>query len=416
MNETQKLRIKAEPRSAVVIGAGVIGVTTAYALARRGIAVTLIDKAEGAGQGSSFANGAQLSYAYTEALANPALLRHLPTLALGQDPAFRLKPALDLDYLVWLLAFLRNSTKARFRANTLAGLCLGLESRLAMQALLERHPLDFGHQAAGKLAVYEDPAAFAAAGQMVHLKRENGAVQEILGKSEAIKAEPALAARPDDFAGAIFTTQEELGDPYLFCNAMIALLAQDYGVTVRLGVSVARLLHDSRPAGVELTTGERIEADQLVLCAGFGSRAFLRDYGLRGSLMPMKGYSFTAPLGDAAPKTSITDVKRKIVFCPLNGTLRVAGLAELGARDVQVDSKRLADLKRGAQDSLPQAADFAAMNAGWAGLRPMTANSLPIIKRVSPGLAVNIGHGMLGWTYAMGSAERVSRLVMGDAE
>jgi len=135
MNETQKLRIKAEPRSAVVIGAGVIGVTTAYALARRGIAVTLIDKAEGAGQGSSFANGAQLSYAYTEALANPALLRHLPTLALGQDPAFRLKPALDLDYLVWLLAFLRNSTKARFRANTLAGLRLGLESRLAIRRL-----------------------------------------------------------------------------------------------------------------------------------------------------------------------------------------------------------------------------------------------------------------------------------------
>ena len=132
--------------------------------------------------------------------------------------------------------------------------------------------------------------------------------------------------------------------------------------------------------------------------------------------MPMKGYSFTAPMGDVAPKISITDVKRKIVFCPLNGKLRVAGLAELGARDVRVDSKRLADLKRGAQESLPQAADFAAMNEGWAGIRPMTANSLPIIKRVSPCLAVNIGHGMLGWTYAMGSAERVSQLVMGDVE
>ena len=416
MDTSQQPWLKTPPRSALVIGAGVIGVTTAYALARRGMAVTLIDKAEGPGQGSSFANGAQLSYVYTEALASPALLRHMPALALGQDPAFRLKPALDLDYLNWLLAFLRNSTKARFRANTLAGLRLGLESRSAMAALLERHPLDFGHDVAGKLVVHEDPDAFAAASQMVDLKRENGAVQEVLSKSEAIKIEPALAARLDDFVGAIYTPQEELGDPHLFCNAMVSRLAQEHGVTLRFGACVSRFFHDSQSAGVELTTGERIEADQLVLCAGFGSRNFLRNFGLRGSLMPMKGYSFTAPFGDAAPKTSITDVKRKIVFCPLNGKLRVAGLAELGARDVQVDSKRLADLKRGAQESLPQAADFAAMNAGWAGIRPMTANSLPIIKRVSPCLAVNIGHGMLGWTYAMGSAERVSRLVMGDAE
>jgi D-amino-acid dehydrogenase len=176
------------------------------------------------------------------------------------------------------------------------------------------------------------------------------------------------------------------------------------------------LRHDDRSARAELSTGEHIEADQIVLCAGFGSRAFLKDYGLRGTLMPMKGYSLTAPMGDAAPKISITDVTRKIVFCPLNGKMRVAGLAELGTQDISIDRKRLVDLTRSAQGSLPKAADFTTMNEGWAGIRPMTANSLPIIKRVRPCLAVNIGHGMLGWTYAMGSAERVSQLVMGDVE
>lgn len=407
-------KAKGSLRSALVIGAGVVGVATAYALARRGVAVTIIDKAAGPARGASFANGAQLSYGYTEALASPALLRRLPALVLGLDPAFRLAPCFDPGSLIWLLRFLRNSTSARFRANTLAGLQLGLDSQLAMQALLHRHNLEFGHEVAGKMLVYQDAAAFSAACRVAALKCAHGAVQNSLTPAEAIRIEPALAERAEPFVGAIYAPQEALGDPHRFCNVLLRLLESDYGVTARMGTTVTSW--DVGRSGVSALTdsGEQIEADQLVLCAGIDARRHLKALGLGAALMPMKGYSLTAPPGAAAPKMSITDVSRKIVFCPLDGQIRVAGLAELGAQSRRVERHRVANLAATAAASLPQAADYGAANDGWAGFRPMTANSLPIIRRANPRVALNVGHGMLGWTYAMGSAERVARLMEED--
>jgi D-amino-acid dehydrogenase len=402
------------PQSALVIGAGVVGVATAYALARRGVAVTIIDRANAAGCGASFANGAQLSYVYTEALASPALLRHMPALALGLDPAFRLKPSLDPGQISWLLHFLRNATKARFETATLAGLALGLESRLAMHALLERHLIEFGHKVAGKMLVYQNAAAFASAREMVVLKKRQGAVQEILTPADAIRLEPTLAVRSDGFAGAIYSPQDELGDPHRFCTSLLALMKQELGVKVRLCTAIESWGDDPTTATVVTGAGERIEADQLVICAGIDARAFLKRFGLGAALLPMKGYSFTAPPGQVAPTMSITDVSRKIVFCPLDGKVRVAGLAELGVRDTTVDAKRLATLKATAMDALPHAVDYTAAHSSWAGIRPMTANSLPIMRRVGPRVTVNVGHGMSGWTYAMGSAERLAQLMGGN--
>lgn len=399
------------PRCAIVVGAGVVGVATAYALARRGIAVTIIDKAGGPGQGASFANGAQLSYAYTEALANAALVSRMPALALGLDPGFRLRPGVDPCQIVWLMRFLRNATTMRFRSNTLHGLHLGLESRLAMHAMLERHHLDFGHVVAGKMLVYQHAKAFAKACRTAELKRGDGAIQEALAPKDAIRIEPALGARPGPFAGAIYSPQEELGDPHRFCTAMLELLQQEYDVRVRMGISVKNWDADTGYVSVLSDCGERIEADQLVICAGINAQPLLKKLGLGGALMPMKGYSFTAQPGQTPPTMSITDVWRKIVFCPLDGNIRVAGLAELGANDTQINIKRLAVLKSIAANSLPDAADYPTANDGWAGVRPMTANSLPIIRRATKRVAINVGHGMLGWTYAMGSAERVARLI-----
>lgn len=397
------------PRSALIVGAGVVGVATAYALARRGVAVTILDKAAGPGRGASFANGAQLSYVYTEALANTALLHRIPALALGLDPGFRLRPNFDPCQLSWLMRFLRNSTPSRFRTNTLAGLRLGLESRLAMHTLLQHHRLDFGHEIAGKMLVYGDAKAFAAARQIAQLKQDNGAILEILTQEEAIRAEPALAERPGKFAGAIHSPMEELGDPHRFCTTLMHVINQDYGADVKMNTNIEKLDCRSDCVAIVTDSGERVVADQLVLCAGINARPFLKRLGLGGAIMPMKGYSFTAPNGKVAPKMSVTDVSRKIVFCPLDGKMRVAGLAELGEHDTSINAKRLALLKFIAADSLPDAADYRAANDGWAGIRPMTANSLPIIRRVAPRVTVNVGHGMLGWTYAMGSAERVAQ-------
>lgn len=399
-------------QSVLVVGTGVVGMATAYALARRDFAVTLVDQASSVGQGASFANGAQLSYAYTDALATPKLLRHMPALALGMDPVFRLKPSVDPHYLGWLLRFLRNCTRDRALDSTLAGLALGLESRLALHDLLAQHPLDFAHDAPGKLHIYKDKAGFAGAVTMARLKAAHGAQQQVLSQQEALDVEPALSAYGDDFVGAIYSPEDELGDPHRFCGALLEVLTKSYGVIFQSGVRVAEIRPSVTQPALVSAAGDEFHADHVVICAGLGSSQLVRRFGLCDALMPMKGYSITAPMGAHPPKTSITDVSRKLVLCPLNGAIRVAGLAELGEWDAAPKKDRLAQMVNSAQAAFPEAAIYDAPRSIWAGIRPMTANSLPIIQNVAPGVTVNIGHGMLGWTYAMGSAERAARCVM----
>ena len=413
MNWSKNSSDNALPRRAIVLGAGVVGVATAYALARRGVEVTIIDRAAIEGSGASFANGAQLSYIYTDALASNNLLKRLPFLALGLDSSFRLRPNLDPGQIVWFMRFLRNCTHQRFLENSLAGLQLGLESQLAMHALLEQHKIEFGHQSAGKMLVYDDASAFQSACDMVSVRQKHGAEQEVLTPTEAVNKEAALAERAGGFVGAVYSPQEELGDPHKFCNALLSQLVTTYDVRVRMTVEVESWNADSDTAMVTTKAGETIKADQLVICAGMDAATLIKKHGLGSSLMPMKGYSFTAAPGQASPKMSITDVSKKVVFCPLDGAIRVAGLAELGVRNTRVDQRQLAALVSTAAGVLPRAADYAASYQGWAGIRPMTANALPIIRKIAPRVTINVGHGMLGWTYAMGSAERAARLLGG---
>jgi D-amino-acid dehydrogenase len=398
-------------RSAIVVGAGVVGMATAYALARRGMAVTVIESRAAPGCEASFANGAQLSYAYTEALASPSLLRHLPTVLFGLDPAIRLRPSLDPEQIGWLLGFLRNTTHSRFMANTLAGLELGLESQRAMHAMQQRYRLEFGHSTTGKLHIHACEESLAAARKVVEAKRALGAEQHVLDMADAVRLEPALADH-GSFAGAIYTPSDEVGDPHRFCLSMATLLQKEFGVVMRLGTAVRDFGEDGGAAWAMTGTGERIAADELVICAGLASGDLARRFGLRCTLMPMKGYSFTAPPGSACLSVSVTDVARKIVLCPLDGKVRVAGLAEIGDRSASVDPAALERLRRAAQESLPTAADYGQIGSGWAGVRPMTASSLPVVARMSPRIAMNAGHGMLGWTYAMGSGERLAKLVL----
>ena len=394
-----------------VLGAGVVGISTAYALARRGRQVALIERGQGPALGASFANGAQLRYAYTDAMAAPALWKQLPGMLLGRDAAFRTRASADPHYWRWGLAFLRNATAHRLERNTLATLALALESRAAMAELLARHPIAFDHTAPGKLHVYYDAAALPKARAMIAAKYQFGVRQNVLTPAQAIAIEPALIAARD-MAFVVHSPEEEVGDPFKFSSQLLHLLCAEYGVEPYFDVAVHGLHRTPEGWHLQAANGLHLRAKKIALCAGIDSHGLLRQLGIRSPLMAVKGYSFTAPCGAQAPAASITDTARKLVFCKLGNSIRVAGLADLNHWDSTPDPQRFAQLLAMAQASLPQAAEYAQVASPWAGLRPVTPHSSPVIARAQPGLVLNIGHGMLGWTLAMGSGERAARLVL----
>ena len=394
----------------VVIGAGVIGLATAYALARRGARVRLVERNAAPALGASFANGAQLSYAYTDAMAGPALWKQLPELLLGRDLSFRAHTSFDAHYLRWGLSFLRNATTERMHRNTLDILTLALESRAAMGALLEQHPIDFAHRVAGKLHVYYNGGALPAAQVMIALKAARGMRQMLLDPGEAMAIEPALASARG-MVGAVYSPDEEVGDPWRFGNGLLDVMRQHYDVQASFGFDLRTLRRDGAHWTLQDSSGDMFHAEHVVVCGGIDSVALLRTLGIRIPVMAVKGYSFTAPCGAAAPSVSITDTARKLVFARLGDRIRVAGLAEVNQWDPDPSPERIDDLVSLARQSLPDAVDYSRVESGWAGLRPVTPFSSPIIRKAAPGLMLNVGHGMLGWTLAMGSGERVARLL-----
>ena len=409
--QTEKLNYDAEHADVLVLGAGVVGVCTAYALARRGLKVALADRRPGPALDTSYANGAQLSYAYSDALGSPALLRKLPALMLGADPLFAVRSRVDPDMIAWGLRFLAACSQQQWRRGTMATLQLAMESQQALHAFLARHPLEFGHATAGKMHLYYDRTALAHAEKQAQIKRVAGITQHVLGAKEAQDIEPALRNAPG-LAGVVYSPEDEVGDPHRFAQGMVEVLSGTYGVRTFFGFEAREAEFSAEGAVVRDTLGKAVRARVLVVALGPDAPAFLRRLNLTVPILPMKGYSFTAPLGEAAPKVSLTDTSRKIVFCRLSGRMRVAGVAELGARDTQIDERQLAALVTSSRESLPLAVNYSNLESSWAGLRPMTPTSTPIISSPRPRLVLNVGHGMLGWTLAMGSAERAAAMTL----
>ena len=397
-------------KSAIIIGAGVIGVASAYALARRGWQVTLLDRAAKPAMGTSHANGAQLSYCFTDALGSPATVAALPRLLSGRG-GVSIRPGFSPDYLGWLASFARNCTSTRFRENTQAVLRLALESRAAMDALCERHSIDFAHARADKVQLLYTATDRKRAETSIDIKAELGCEQTIVERHEFAQIDPALTGIDDEANAAIFTRSEMVGDARRFCENMMPVLTDRYGVSVRMGRDVERIEHTLSGARVSMTDEEELEADLAVICSGCGSNRLLSPLGLNIPVQPMKGYSFDAPLLPSSPKVSVTDARRRLVMTNLGDRLHVAGLAELGNRSPAPEPDRVEALRKAAISCMPEAGDFERTSGHWAGLRPTTPRSHPIISRPRQGLAINTGHGALGWTLAMGSGERLAALV-----
>ncbi|HQR02661.1 MAG: D-amino acid dehydrogenase [Proteobacteria bacterium] len=399
----------------VVLGAGVVGVTTAWYLAQSGHEVIVADRQPLPGLETSFANGGQVSVSHAEPWANP--MAPLQVLRwLGQEDApllwrWRCDPALWR----WGIAFLRECLPARTRANIGALVRLGLYSRDCLDALRRELCLDYDHLGHGILHIYTNIHAFGHARDQADVMARYGCERFQCTPERCVEIEPALRDFQSYLAGGIHTPTDESGDAHRFTRALADHCATR-GVIFRMGETVVSLEEvQGKVVAARLLTGERLHADAFVVALGCRSTALVRPLGIRLPVYPAKGYSLTIPVEpeDLVPTVSITDDSRKIVFSRLGDRLRVAGTAEFSGYNTAPNPLRAAALARRAVEIFP---DIRLPDdlAHWSGLRPATPGNVPIIGSTGLGnLYVNTGHGTLGWTLACGSGRLLADLVNG---
>lgn len=384
----------------VVLGAGVVGVTTAYYLSQLGCQVTVVDRASEVGDGASFANAGQLSYSFTDALAKPAFLSHLPALILGRDDGARVR--LSPGLVAWGIRFVGQCTTMHARENTLAVLKIAMRSARLLAELREELPFDFWHRQAGKLVLLSDQAEIDGAQATVKLKQEHGCDTRLLSRAEALSVEPALEHISEDIVGAVYSGSDEVADSQKFTAGLRDWLEANRPVEFRMSANATKLVARNGQTHAVVVDGDELEADAFVVCTGAWSPALLGTVGINPHVFPVRGYSITLPPGEQAPSVSMTALKHRMVYSRLNGLIRIAGFADFRGFDTSTDRERTNFLLDLARRYAPLAADYGAEDIHpWGGFRPMTPNGQP---RVGPtrsrGLFVNTGHGMLGWTLA----------------
>lgn len=402
----------------LVLGAGLLGTSSAWYLRAAGHDVTVIDRQPAAGLETSFANGGQISVSHAEPWANPHVLPRLLKWLGRRDAPLLWHWRADPAQWAWGLRFLRECLPGRTQANIAAILGLALYSRERLQLLRAELGLEYDQLQRGILHIYTDHDELAAAMKAAHLMARYGLDREILDAQACLVIEPALAGAGSLLVGGDYTASDESGDAWRFTQALAARAAAA-GVVFRHGVHVDRIATGGgRVAGVLVhdADGASLEtADAYVLALGSYSPLLLRPLGLSLPICPAKGYSATLTLADeaSAPSVSITDDERKLVFSRLGNRLRVAGTAEFNGYDLTLDPVRCQALIDRTRQLFPDL-QIIGEPEFWCGLRPATPSNVPYIGRSRlPNLWLNTGHGTLGWTMACGSGAALADLVDG---
>ena len=400
----------------IVLGAGVVGVSCAWYLWRDGHEVTVLERNQGAGLETSFANGGQLSYSYVAPLASPSVIPKIPPWLLRRDSPLRFRPELDPDQWRWCLEFLAACNQRTADETTERLLRLAFYSRDLMHELVATQSIDFDYVQNGKLVVHTQKESFESARRLMEYQRKLGAEQQALDPVECVEIEPALADMAARIAGAIYTPSEDVGDTYKFTNELMRLMSSGPNpARFRFGVEVERLLPwKDKLMGVETNAGV-FEADAYVLALGTNAPYLVRPLGIRVPVYPLKGYSLSLPITHeaAAPTISVTDFKRKVVYARIGDDLRVAGMADLSGRRAVIDAERVDQLVDEVRNTFPRATDFRVLKP-WCGMRPATPKGTPVLGATPHGnLWLNVGHGALGFTLALATGRIVADLASG---
>ncbi|NHN87122.1 D-amino acid dehydrogenase [Acetobacter conturbans] len=398
----------------IVLGAGVVGTTSAWYLARAGHDVTVIDRQPEAGLETSFANAGQVSPGYSSPWAGPGVpLKSMKWLMMKYRP-FVFWPLPDPHLWKWLLQMLENCNSAAYDRNKGRMVRLAEYSRDVMRDLRAETGISYDDRQQGTLQVFRKQKQLDAAGGDIDVLRQYNVPYEILDAQGCLKAEPGMAAAAHKIVGGLRLPGDETGDAFLFTQRL-AELATAQNVTFMYDTTIRSLqMENGRITGVQTNRGLHT-ADAFVLALGSYSPPLLRPLGLNLPVYPVKGYSLTAKIMDEAraPVSTVMDETFKIGITRLGDRIRIGGTAELAGFSTRLRAPRRATLEHSATDLFPGGGD---METGtfWTGLRPMTPDGTPVIGRTSIGnLYLNTGHGTLGWTMACGSARVLADIISG---
>ena len=398
----------------VVLGAGVIGVTSAWYLAQVGHEVTVIDRQEGAALETSFANAGEISPGYASPWAAPGIpMKAVKWLFMRHAPLI-IQPNFDWTRLDWMARMLGNCTETAYKVNKSRMVRLAEYSRDALRDLRRETGITYDERTQGTLQLFRTQKQVDAAAKDIAVLKADGVPYEVLSPEDCLTHEPGLAASFDKIAGGLRLPGDETGDCFKFTNSL-ADMARAAGVTFRYGVSIDRLERaGDRIAAVQTSEG-RITADAFVLALGSYSPFLVREFGMKLPVYPIKGYSITAPIVDAsrAPVSTVMDETYKIAITRLGDRIRVGGMAEIAGFDARLNPRRQETLTMSVEDLFGGAADQSKAEF-WSGLRPMTPDGTPIVGASSlSNLWLNTGHGTLGWTMAAGSGRVIADLISG---
>jgi D-amino-acid dehydrogenase len=397
-----------------ILGSGVIGTTSAYYLARQGHEVTVLERQDGPAKETSFANAGEVSPGYSAPWAGPGV----PIKAIGwllmQHSPLVIKPMLDPAMWRWGLQMLRNCTEARYRINKSRMVRLAEYSRDCLIALRAHTGLDYDQRMQGTLQLFRTQKQLDGTAKDIEILQQYGVPYQLLDRAGYQQYEPALARVQDKFVGGLRLPGDETGDCYKFTLA-IAQAAAALGVKFRFGVRIRRL-HTAGGAVSGVETEEGVEqADRYVVALGSYSPALLAPLGIRLPVYPVKGYSITVPIVDAAasPESTVMDETHKVAITRLGDRIRVGGTAQLSGFDLQLVEGRRRTLEFVVGDLFPQGGDVSRATF-WTGLRPMTPDGTPLLGPSGiDKLWLATGHGTLGWTMAAGTGQLLADWMSG---
>jgi D-amino-acid dehydrogenase len=397
----------------VVLGAGIIGVTSAYQLAKAGHEVTVVDRQQGPALETSFANAGEVSFGYCSPWAAPGIpMKAIKWLFMHHAPLI-LRPKVDAAMLSWLVKMLSNCTSERYAINKSRMLRLADYSRISLAQVREETSIAYDERMQGTLQLFRTHHQLDASAKDVKALAADGIPYEVLDPDGCIRVEPALRHVREKIVGGLLTPKDETGDCFKFTNALAAK-AVELGVRFQYGTTIKGLdIEGGQVRGV-ITDGGRVDADAIVVALGSYSPLLLKSLGIRLSVYPVKGYSLTIPITDAsrAPESTVMDETYKIAITRLGDRIRVGGMAEISGYTNDLGLPRRQTLEHSVTDLFP--GGDVAKASFWSGLRPMTPDGTPVIGPTKiKGLFLNTGHGTLGWTMSSGSARVISDLVSG---